>query len=173
MNDPYGKIFAFLASIIMMVFISLTLIFTGIVDPIAKSSANKAVQDFSDKARSTGIITQSDYQQLITKLSAGLYTYQINMQHESKVIVPYEKNDGSTVDGEYRQATRSYGKNEILDTIENGTPYKMKSGDTFSISIVSLNETFGSRIIKVATFGGSSSIKISASAGGIVGSDSQ
>ncbi|MBQ7430263.1 hypothetical protein [Butyrivibrio sp.] len=161
-EDSFGKAIATLFLILGIAFFPLLLMQNN-VDSMSRAAAEEAVQDFADNARSTGYITQADYEVLRAKLVATGYSYHVQMLHRSKTVVP-----DSDMDEGYRTSYKAYNFEDIVAYWEeNDGVYPMKNGDFFQILMTSSTPTKASSMLGML-YGNSGTIQ-SIPAGGMVG----
>lgn len=175
MEDIVGRLTAGIFLIIALTLIPIVWVFNNL-DLSQRSVINNVVNAYTEEIRSTGVISKENYEDFIRKLQQTGMTFDISILHKSKAAVP-----GNSA-GSYAVAYRSYNKNDILGVIEgygaDGEPntsddkaprdYIMKSGDQISVTVQSLEETSGSKYLRLLMDGGSA-IKLKASAGGMIG----
>ena len=161
-EDSFGKAIATLFLLLGLALLPLLLMQSN-VDNMSRAAAEEAVQDFADNARSTGYISQADYEVLRSKLVATGYVYHVQMLHRSKTVVP----DSEMADG-YRTSYKAYNFDDITTYWEeNDGVYPMKNGDFFQILMTSTTPTKSSSILGML-YGGSGTVQ-SIPAGGMVG----
>ena len=175
MDDIVGRLAAGIFLIIALILIPIVWVFSNL-DLSQHSAVNNIVNSYTEEIRTTGVISKANYEDFIRRLQQTGMTFDISVLHKSKAAVPGDSANSYTI------AYRSYNKNDILGVIEgygaDGEPntsddetprdYIMKSGDQISITVQSIEETSGSKYIRLLT-NGSSAIRLKASAGGMVG----
>lgn len=176
MSDSLITIVAiFLAAILMFVFPLMNVAEKG--DEISQLSVQTATTEFTDKSRTTGKITWTNYKDLVTTLAATGNAYTIDM--EVKIL---DENVGKksawtsgTVIGE--NVYYSVYTTQILDEMEKGGEsgvYKMKEGDIFSVIVKNTNTTLAQSIRSIFySISGSGTSQIAAQHSGIVSTNSK
>lgn len=132
--------------IFAMFFITISL-FLIKLDYNTQSYCNDAVEEFVDKSRATGIISFTNYQNMVNQMTATGNVFDIKLIHESKVAYPGD-NLGESIDGYY-----VYNTEDILTTLadsDTGT-YILKNGDYLKVSFTLREPTLGSRVYSLVT----------------------
>ena len=155
----------FLAAILMFVFPLMTM--ANKKDDVSVLEAQKATTEFVDKIKTTGIITQSDYDNFTTALAATGNTFDINIEVQKLDENPAKKETSiyTTIgDNVYYTIYTT----QILDTIKDSN-LALNEGDIVSVSVENTNVTIGQQLrnfmYKVT---GNNSSAVTASASGIV-----
>lgn len=167
-EDPVSRVASPLLLILLMVIVPL-LIGTMVLDVSQRSTADNAVQEFSQEARSTGYISQANYQNLVTALSTTNKSYTVKMLHRAKTATPVYGNDGKAT-GKYTTTYVAYNQDDIFTKLDDGEDYVMKNGDFFDISVASQQPMTGFSYFGAFTGQGPNlGMKIICKAGGMVG----
>lgn len=157
----------FLAAILMFIFPLMTIADRN--DDIAQLEVQTKVQEIVDKIRSTGEVTQDDYDALVQEINATGNTFDIEMeiqvldQNPSKKITQVEsKKIGENI---YYTIYTS----QILSELENNLRKALKEGDIVTIKVKNTNTTIAQQIKNfVYSIVGNDSYQIYATASGIV-----
>lgn len=173
MSDSLITVVAiFLAVILMFIFPLMSV--SERSDEIAELTAETAVSEFVDTARSIGKITIGNYSSMISSLEATGNTYDVEI--EVKVL---DENVGKksswtngTVIGEntYYSVYTSQIMNYLSDEGgSTGGVYLMKEGDIISVNVKNNNKTLAQTIRGIFySISGSGTYQISASSSGLV-----
>lgn len=169
MSDTVVTVIAiFLAAILMFIF---PLMATSTnTDDIAKQAVDAATTDFVDSIRSTGKITQDNYDDFIQTISSTGNTFDVEME-----VQVLDNNPGKKVaEAEETKVGENYYYNkytsQILEEVNsaNGAMY-LKQGDIVSVSVKNSNRTI-STILKdfIYRVTGNNSATVTAQHSGIV-----
>lgn len=132
----------FLAAILMFVFPLMTM--ANKKDDVSVLEAQKATTEFVDKIKTTGIITQSDYDNFTTALAATGNTFDINIEVQKLDENPAKKETSiyTTIgDNVYYTIYTT----QILDTIKDSN-LALNEGDIVSVSVENTNVTIGQEL---------------------------
>ena len=132
----------FLAAILMFVFPLMTM--ANKKDDVSVLEAQKATTEFVDKIKTTGIITQSDYDNFTTALAATENTFDINIEVQKLDENPAKKETSiyTTIgDNVYYTIYTT----QILDTIKDSN-LALNEGDIVSVSVENTNVTIGQEL---------------------------
>ena len=132
----------FLAAILMFVFPLMTM--ANKKDDVSVLEAQKATTEFVDKIKTTGIITQGDYDNFTTALAATGNTFDINIEVQKLDENPAKKETSiyTTIgDNVYYTIYTT----QILDTIKDSN-LALNEGDIVSVSVENTNVTIGQEL---------------------------
>lgn len=169
MSDTVVTVLAiFLAAILMFIFPLMST--SDRTDDISTQAVDAATTDFVDEIRSTGKITQDNYDNFIQTISATGNSYDVEME-----VQVLDDNPGKKVtEAEYTKVGENYYYSkyttQILDEVnsDKGAMY-LKQGDMVTVNVQNTNRTIGT-ILKdfVYRVTGNNSASITASHSGIV-----
>ena len=140
MGDSAVTIIAiFLAAILMFVFPLMTMADKS--DDVSQLSIQTATTDFTNKIRTTGYISQDDYDNFVLTLASTGNSYQVEMTVQKLDQNPAKKasGDGTTIGDNvyYTMYTK-----QVLDSL----PLNLNEGDIVSISVENTNTTIASQL---------------------------
>ena len=140
MGDSAVTIVAiFLAAILMFVFPLMTMADKS--DDVSQLSIQSSTTEFTNKIRTTGAITQDDYDNFSQTLAATGNSYQVEMTVQKLDQNPAKKasGDGTTIGDNvyYTMYTK-----QVLDSL----PLNLNEGDIVSISVENTNTTIASQL---------------------------
>ena len=169
MSDTVVTVLAiFLAAILMFIFPLMST--SDRTDDITTHAVESATTDFVDEIRSTGKITQDNYDNFIQTISSTGNSYNVEME-----VQVLDDNPGKKVtEAEYTKVGENYYYSEyttqILDEINSdaGAMY-LKQGDMVTVSVKNTNRTIGT-ILRDFFYSvtGNNSATVTASHSGIV-----
>ena len=169
MSDTVVTVLAiFLAAILMFIFPLMST--SDRADDITTQAVDSATTDFVDEIRSTGKITQQNYDNFIQVLGSTGNSYEVEME-----VQVLDDNPGKKVtEAEYTKVGENYYYSEyttqILDEINSdaGAMY-LKQGDMVTVSVKNTNRTIGT-ILRDFFYSvtGNNSATVTASHSGIV-----
>ena len=169
MSDTVVTVLAiFLAAILMFIFPLMST--SDRTDDITTQAVESATTDFVDEIRSTGKITQDNYDNFIQTISSTGNSYNVEME-----VQVLDDNPGKKVtEAEYTKVGENYYYSEyttqILDEINSdaGAMY-LKQGDMVTVSVKNTNRTIGT-ILRDFFYSvtGNNSASVTASDSGIV-----
>lgn len=168
MGDSLMTVVAiFLAAILMFIFPLMTIADRN--DDIAQLEVQTKVQEIVDEIRSTGEITEEDYNTLVQEINATGNTFDIEMevqvldQNPSKKVTQVE----TTKIGENIYYT--IYTSQIMEELNTKNRKALKEGDIVTIKVKNTNTTIAQQIKNfVYSIVGNDSYQIYASASGIV-----
>ena len=145
MNDTVITIVAiFLGTILMFIFPLMSV--SERSDDISQLTVQTATSEFCTSVTTTGRISLTEYQKLISTLSATGNSYDVEM--EVKIL---DENIGKksawtqgTVIGE--NSSYSVGTTNIVSEIQEKGSYSLKEGDVFVVRIKNTNKTLAQTI---------------------------
>ena len=168
MNDTVITIVAiFLGTILLFIFPLMSV--SERSDDISQLTVQTATSEFETAVTTKGKISLTDYQKLISTLSATGNSYDVEM--EVKVL---DENIGKksawtsgTVIGE--NSSYSIGTTSIVEEITQKGSYSLKEGDVFIVRVKNTNKTLAQTIRgAIYTVAGSDNYSIAAEASGMV-----
>ena len=143
MSDTVVTVLAiFLAAILMFIFPLMST--SDRADDITTQVVDSATTDFVDEIRSTGKITQQNYDNFIQVLGSTGNSYEVEME-----VQVLDDNPGKKVtEAEYTKVGENYYYSEyttqILDEINSDTgAMYLKQGDLVTVSVKNTNRTIG------------------------------
>lgn len=143
MSDTVVTVLAiFLAAILMFIFPLMST--SDRADDITTQAVDSATTDFVDEIRSTGKITQQNYENFIQVLGSTGNSYEVEME-----VQVLDDNPGKKVtEAEYTKVGENYYYSEyttqILDEINSDTgAIYLKQGDLVTVSVKNTNRTIG------------------------------
>ncbi len=94
----------------------------------------KSVTNFADKVRTTGILNNDIYQDMLVEIGATQNTFNVEMEvHKSRII--------SLGDGTYKQEYIIEYTDDILEKLEKGEQYNLEKGEKFFVRVNNTNIT--------------------------------
>lgn len=159
----------FLAATLMFIFPMMSLAERN--DDVAQIEIQSIIEDFVNKVKNVGKITDTDYDQLVADLYSTGNTYDISMELKVLDENPTKKNTGlmgeETKIGE--NVYYSIYTTQILDELEANNVKYMKKGDLLTVSASNSNSTIAQGF-KNFFYGlaGTNTYKITGSASGMV-----
>lgn len=168
MNDTVITIVAiFLGTILLFIFPLMSV--SERSDDISQLTVQTATSEFETAVTTKGKISLTDYQKLISTLSATGNSYDVEM--EVKIL---DENIGKksawtsgTVIGE--NSSYSIGTTSIVEEITQKGSYSLKEGDVFIVRVKNTNKTLAQTIRgAIYTVAGSDNYSIAAEASGMV-----
>ncbi len=169
MGDSAMTIVAiFLAAILMFVFPLMTM--ADKKDDIATIEVQTATDEFTSGVRTTGKLSQEDYDNFVLTLASTGNSYNVDIQIQRLDENPAKKETALTVTIGDNVYYTMYTK-QILDEFANNTNHTitLKEGDIISVSVENTNRTIGEQLrnFLYRVTGNNSSI-VTASSSGIV-----
>lgn len=146
MSDSVMTVLAiFLAAILMFIFPLMSTADRS--DDISQQIVQAETTEFVDKIRSTGKITNDNYEAFSQAVTSTGNSFEIEMQ----ASILDENSNKKTTQASAQKVGENYSYTEytsqILDKIENEGQYKLKAGDFVSVSVKNTNKTI-SQILK-------------------------
>lgn len=129
----------FLAAILMFVFPLMTMADKS--DDVSQLSVQTATTDFTNKVRTTGRISQEDYDNFILTLASTGNSYDAEITVQKLDQNPAKKNSGSTTAIGQNVYYTMY-TTQVLDSL----PLALTEGDIVSVSIQNTNTTIASQL---------------------------
>lgn len=168
MSDAFITIIAiFLAAILMFVFPLLSVSERN--DDVSQLAVQTSVVEFVDNVRSTGKITQTNYDALIKTLAATGNSYDIELERKIFDENPGKKTTWTSADKIGENVYYSVYTSQIEDELYANSEYNLKKGDIISVSVKNTNTTI-SQLLKnfFYTLSGNDTYQIAAQHAGIV-----
>lgn len=146
MDDILISIFAIVLSVILM-FIFPLMTMSDRADDISQLTVDIATIEFVDEVRTTGIITQSEYEKFTSNIGSTGNTYNIELEVRIKDenpgrIMTAESNGSDVGENVYYSIYTS----QIENIIRTNGEYKLKEGDVFSASVKNTNQTISQQL---------------------------
>ena len=122
MSDTLITVVAIFLSVILLVVLPLT-VASQRVDNVSKLDVETLTSDFIDQIRTTGKLTQEDYDQFLEKLTATGNTYDINMEFKILDENPGKKTTQTVRDKIGENVYYSVYTSQIKESLENNGIY--------------------------------------------------
>ena len=168
MNDTVITIVAiFLGTILLFIFPLMSV--SERSDDISQLTVQTATSEFATAVTTKGKISLTDYQKLISTLSATGNSYDVEMEVEilDENIGKKSAWTSGTVIGE--NSSYSIGTTSIVEEITQKGSYSLKEGDVFIVRVKNTNKTLAQTIRgAIYTVAGSDNYSIAAEASGMV-----
>lgn len=154
MTDIVGKIFSYVFGILLSFFLPMLLI-TLLADFTIQVSVNDAVNEFTAKAKTTGVISSTGYEQMINRLDRTGVVYDITISHLHTTAEPMVAEDGSIIRGKMIYAEHGTFTPEILSILFPDTPsteityYHMNKGDLLQVNVANRTQSLGGRYLSM------------------------
>ena len=145
MSDTLITVVAIFLSVILLVVLPLT-VASQRVDNVSKLDVETLTSDFIDQIRTTGKLTQEDYDQFLEKLTATGNTYDINMEFKILDENPGKKTTQTVRDKIGENVYYSVYTSQIKESLENNGIYLLKEGDIVSANVKNTNLTIGQQL---------------------------
>ncbi len=149
MSDTFITIIAiFLAAILMFVFPLMTLADRN--DDVTQLNVQTATTEFVDEIRRTGKLTEDEYNNFISTISATGNAYDVEIQFKILDENPAKKtaqSTGVTVIGE--NVYYSVYTTQIEDKLGTDSEYLLKEGDIVSVSVKNRGQTLAQTLRNV------------------------
>lgn len=140
MGDSAVTIIAiFLAAILMFVFPLMTMADKS--DDVSQLSVQTATTDFTNKIRTTGYISQEDYDNFILTLSSTGNAYDAEITVQKLDQNPAKKSSGDTTAIGQNVYYTMYTK-QVLDSL----PLSLTEGDIVSVNVQNTNTTIAGQL---------------------------
>lgn len=158
----------FLAAILMFIFPLMSISERN--DDIAQLGVQTATVEFVDNVRSTGKITQDNYNSYIQTLAATGNSYDVNMEVKVLDENPGKKTTWAVTDKIGENIYYSVYNSQIESALNSASKtYSLKEGDIFSVSVKNTNKTISQMLRNFFyTISGNDSYQVSAQHAGIV-----
>lgn len=145
MDDILISIFAIVLSVILM-FIFPLMTMSDRTDDISQLTVDIATIEFVDEVRTTGIISQKEYEKFTTNIASTGNTYNIELEIQIKDENPGRIMTTSTGSDVGENVYYSIYTSQIEDIIRTKGEYKLKEGDVFSASVKNTNQTISQQL---------------------------
>ena len=140
MGDSAVTIIAiFLAAILMFVFPLMTMADKS--DDVAQLSAQNATTEFTNKIRTTGYISQGDYDSFILTLASTGNSYEAEITVQKLDQNPAKKNSGDTTTIGQNVYYTMY-TTQVLEQL----PLSLNEGDIVSVNVKNTNTTIAGQL---------------------------
>lgn len=170
MGDTLITIIAiFLAAVLMFVFPLMSISERN--DDISQLGVQTATVEFVDNVRSTGTITQNDYDAYVQKIATTGNSYDIELEVKVLDENPGKKTAQTSQDKIGENIYYSEYTSQVLEKIEKSTSksMKLKEGDYISVNVKNTNTTIGQMLKNFFySISGNDTYKIAASHSGVV-----
>lgn len=175
MEDIIGKTTSYI--LLIFGFFFLVPLFLAVnLEYTTRNYISSTVNTFTETARTSGMLRKEDYSNMVDRLNSTGNSFSIRLEHKAKVAVPNEADEGYQISylpyslQDVYAEWEGVGKDMIPNTEDDteGKGYQMKDGDYLTISVVSNESTLAGRFLGILS-GHPEGMKVSASAGGIVG----
>lgn len=170
MSDTLITVIAIaLAAVLMFVFPLMTM--SDRTDDIAQLAVETATSDFVNKARTTGKVTQAEYDKYVQTITSTGNTYQVSMENiktDSNLGKKATQERAGKI-GEGAQYTEYTSQIEAALESDKNHTYYMNEGDFFTVKAKNTNQTIGQQLASwFYSITGNDSYTIAAQQGGIV-----
>lgn len=170
MGDTLITIVAiFLAAVLMFVFPLMSISERN--DDISQLGVQTATVEFVDNVRSTGKITEDNYDAYIQKMGATGNSYDVEMEVKVLDENPGKKTAQTTSDKIGENIYYSEYTSQILEKVQSSKAktMKLKEGDYISVNVKNTNTTIGQMLKNFFySISGNDTYKIAASHSGVV-----
>lgn len=174
MSDTLITVIAIaLAAILMFVFPLMTM--ADRTDDISQLSVETATTDFVDKIRSTGKITQANYDKFVETISSTGNTYDVEMEIQVKDENLAKKKAQSQTDKIGENVYYSIYTSQIQEEMDNNNgTYVCNEGDIVAVSVKNTNQTIAQQLKNFFyTVTGNDSYTVAAEHAGVVTANGQ
>lgn len=174
MSDTLITVIAIaLAAILMFIFPLMTM--ADRTDDVSQLSVETATTDFVDKIRSTGKITQANYDQFVETVTSTGNTYDVEMEVQVKDENLAKKKAQSQTDKIGENVYYSVYTSQIQEEMDNNNGvYYCKEGDIVAVSLKNTNQTIAQQLKNFFyTVTGNDSYTIAAEHAGVVTANGQ
>ena len=145
MSDTLITIIAIaLAAILMFIFPLMTM--SDRTDDVAQLTVEAATTEFVDNVRSTGKITQANYDELIQTVTSTGNTYDVDMVVQVKDANLGKKTSQAQADKIGENAYYSVHTSQIEEELEKSGTYYCKEGDIVSASVKNTSQTLSQQL---------------------------
>ena len=134
----------FLAAILMFVFPLMTM--SDRTDDVSQLTVQAATTDFVDKIRSTGKITQDNYNELLETITSTGNTYDVEMEVQVKDENLGKKVSQAQADKIGENVYYSVYTSQIEDVLDKEGTYYCKEGDIVSAKVRNTNQTISQQL---------------------------
>ena len=145
MSDTLITIIAIaLAAILMFVFPLMTM--SDRTDDVSQLTVEAATTDFVDKARTTGKITKTNYDEFLQTITSTGNTYDVELAVQVKDTNLSKKVSQAQADKIGENVYYSVYTSQIQNEIESNGAYYCKEGDIISASVKNTNQTISQQL---------------------------
>ncbi len=145
MSDTLITIIAIaIAAILMFVFPLMTM--SDRTDDVSQLTVQAATTDFVDKIRSTGKITQDNYNELLETITSTGNTYDVEMEVQVKDENLGKKVSQAQADKIGENVYYSVYTSQIEDVLDKEGTYYCKEGDIVSAKVRNTNQTISQQL---------------------------
>ena len=145
MSDTLITIIAIaLAAILMFIFPLMTM--SDRTDDVAQLTVEAATTEFVDNIRSTGKITQANYNELIETVTSTGNTYDVDMVVQVKDANLGKKVSQAQADKIGENAYYSVHTSQIEEELKTNGTYYCKEGDIVSASVKNTSQTLSQQL---------------------------
>ena len=145
MSDTLITIIAIaIAAILMFVFPLMTM--SDRTDDVSQFTVQAATTDFVDKIRSTGKITQDNYNELLETITSTGNTYDVEMEVQVKDENLGKKVSQAQADKIGENVYYSVYTSQIEDVLDKEGTYYCKEGDIVSAKVRNTNQTISQQL---------------------------
>lgn len=168
MSDTLITVIAIgLAAVLMFVFPLMTM--SDRVDDVSQLTVKAATTDFVDKIRTTGKITQTNYNEYVQTITSTGNTYDVEMVVQVKDENLGKKASQAQADKIGENVYYSIYTSQIEKEMEDNGAYYCKEGDIVSVSARNTNQTIAQQLKNFFyTVTGNDAYTVSAEHAGIV-----
>lgn len=140
------------------IFIAATLLFLVPIqaisqrqDSIAQVVVDSETANFVDSIKYSGYISKEMYLAYIRKIEHTGNIYNVSICHSRRTVSPNYDEISDTIQDGYNVYFINFHEDEVLEYFDNDEDYKLNQGDFISVTVVSRNKTFGSKIMSALT----------------------
>lgn len=168
MSDTLITVIAIaLAAVLMFVFPLMTM--ADRTDDVSQLTVETATTEFVDEARTTGKITDDNYNKFLENIGSTGNTYDVEMEIQVLDENPGKKTTQTNIDKIGENVYYSVYTSQILEVLESKGVYSLKEGDILSVSVKNTNQTLSQQLKNFFyTITGNNTATIVASHGGLV-----
>lgn len=165
----------FYLSLLALFYMVPILLFANKHDSTAETYIADKVNTFVNRSCATGIITSSEYEEMVNYIDATGIVYNIYLIHSNEKVSPMVKEDGSLEYNSCNSFYEEYRNEEIYNVLfpENGDTdnkkYYLNEGDYLRIVVENKTSTLGRRLFGMITLGDGDAKSIMVSRGDYVG----
>ncbi len=142
--DSFGRMIEIIITVILLFLVPIQYMAIR-QDSICQSYVTTETAYFVDSVRNTGFVTKGMYQTFLRKLSGTSQVYEVELNHYRRVIDLTDENYSEYYQGIYTQ--------DIIEGMEElgREGYLFGRGDFFSVKVVNVNKTLGTRMQELFT----------------------
>lgn len=156
------------AAVIMFVFPLMTT--ADRTDDVTQLTVETATSEFTDTVRTTGKITQANYNKFLETINSTGNTYDVELEVQVQDENPGKKATLSTRDKTGENEYASVYTSQILESVNGDSKmYQLKEGDIVLVKVKNTNLTLSQQLKNfMYTVAGDDTYSIAASSGGMV-----